>query len=89
MPQIPGTLIVTGGGRGIGAAICRLAAREGYAVAVNYQAQETPAKAVVEEIRQAGGRAAALRVDVAKEADVLRLFEQRSWAPPASGCTMP
>src|SRR5262250_911156 len=76
MTQTPGTLIVTGGGRGIGAAICRMAGREGYAVAVNYQAQEAAANAVVGEIRQSGGRAAAIRADVGKEADVLRLFEQ-------------
>lgn len=76
MPQALGTLIVTGGGRGIGAAICRLAAREGYAVAVNYHSQEAAANTVVQEIRQAGGQAAAIRADIGKEADVVRLFEQ-------------
>src|SRR5262249_57591033 len=76
MTQTPGTLIVTGGGRGIGAAICRMAAREGYAVAVNYQSQEAAANAVVREIRQAGGQAAAIRADVGKEADVVGLFVQ-------------
>src|SRR5215472_1729575 len=76
MTQTPGTLIVTGGSRGIGAAVCRLAAREGYAVAVNFHSQETAANAVVQEIRQAGGRVTAIRADIGKEADVLRLFEQ-------------
>jgi len=76
MNQTLGTLIVTGGSRGIGAAVCRLAAREGYAVAVNYHSQETAANAVVKEIRQAGGRVSALRADVSNEADVMRLFEQ-------------
>src|SRR5215470_14048810 len=76
MTQPLGTIIVTGGSRGIGAAICRLARREGYPVAVNYQAQEATANAVVEEIRQAGGRAAAIQADVGKEEDVLRLFAQ-------------
>ena len=76
MTQTPGTLIVTGGSRGIGAAICRLAAREGYAVAVNFHSQETAANAVVQEIRQAGGRVTAIRADIGKEADVLRLFKQ-------------
>ena len=76
MAQTPGTLIVTGGSRGIGAAICRLAAREGYAVAVNFHSQETAANAVVQEIRHAGGRVTAIRADIGKEADILRLFEQ-------------
>ncbi len=76
MTQTLGTLIVTGGSRGIGAAICRLGAREGYAVAVNFHAHEAAANAVVEEIRRAGGRTAAIRADIGKEADVVRLFEQ-------------
>jgi len=76
MRETLGTLIVTGGSRGIGAAICRLAAREGHAVAINYHAQKIAANAVVEEIRQAGGRATAIRADVGKEADVVDLFEQ-------------
>ncbi|MGA2419932.1 MAG: SDR family oxidoreductase [Candidatus Acidiferrum sp.] len=70
-----GTLIVTGGSRGIGAAISRMAAARGYAVAVNYQRDEASANGVVEEIRRPGGRAAAIRGDVALEGDVLRLFE--------------
>jgi NAD(P)-dependent dehydrogenase (short-subunit alcohol dehydrogenase family) len=69
------TLIVTGGSRGIGAAICRLAAKEGYAVAVNYHTQEAAAEAVVQAIRQSGGRAAAVRADVSKEAEVMKLFQ--------------
>jgi NAD(P)-dependent dehydrogenase (short-subunit alcohol dehydrogenase family) len=70
-----GTLIVTGGGRGIGAAISRMAGARGYAVAVNYLANQTAANAVVEEIRRNHGRAAAIQGDVGTEADVLRLFE--------------
>lgn len=76
MRQALGTLIVTGGSRGIGAAICRLAAREGYAVVVNYHSQEAAANAVAEEIRQMGGRAASIRADIGKEVDVIRLFKQ-------------
>jgi NAD(P)-dependent dehydrogenase (short-subunit alcohol dehydrogenase family) len=75
MPQSLGTLIVTGGSRGIGAAICRLAAKEGYAVAVNFQSHETAARAVVQEIRQSGGHALAIRADISKEPDVLMLFQ--------------
>lgn len=70
-----GTLIVTGGSRGIGAAICRLAAKEEYSVAVNYHSQEAAAIVVVNEIRRAGGRATAICADVSKEAEVLRLFQ--------------
>jgi NAD(P)-dependent dehydrogenase (short-subunit alcohol dehydrogenase family) len=74
MAEPRGTLIVTGGSRGIGAAICRLASKEGYAVAVNYQSREDAALKLVEEIRQAGGRAAAIRSDVGREADIVALF---------------
>ena len=68
-------LIVTGAARGIGAAIARLAARDGYRVVVNYSASRSAAESVVSEIEAAGGEAAALPGDVAVEADVLRLFE--------------
>ncbi len=68
-------LIVTGGGRGIGAATARLAAREGYAVGVNYRADREAAQAVVADIEAGGGRALALAGDVAREADVVALFD--------------
>jgi len=69
-------LLVTGGSRGIGAASCRLAARQGWAVAVNYTANSLAADAVVREIRATGGRAMAVQADVADEAQVMRMFEQ-------------
>lgn len=69
-------LLVTGGSRGIGAATCRLAAKAGWAVAVNYAAQPLAADEVVRAIRADGGRAMAVQADVANEAQVLRLFEQ-------------
>jgi NAD(P)-dependent dehydrogenase (short-subunit alcohol dehydrogenase family) len=72
----PGCLIVTGAGRGIGAAIARLAARHGYAVAVNYAGSEAAAREVVRQIEAEGGRAAAIQADIAEEADVKRLFTQ-------------
>ena len=72
---MPRTLIVTGGSRGIGAATARLAAARGYAVCVNYLNNATAAAVVVNAIKQAGGRAAAVQADVAVEADVVRLFE--------------
>ena len=69
-------LLVTGGSRGIGAATCLLAARQGWSVAVNYTANSLAADEVVREIRAAGGRAMAVQADVADEAQVLRMFEQ-------------
>ncbi len=78
-----GVMIVTGGGRGIGAATARLAARRGYAVCVNYLSDRAAAESVVQEIRDAEGRAIAVRGDVAAEADVLNLFREseRSLGP--------
>jgi len=69
-------LLVTGGSRGIGAATSLLAARQGWAVAVNYTANSLAADEVVRQIRAAGGRAMAVQADVADEAQVLRMFEQ-------------
>ena len=69
-------LLVTGGSRGIGAASCLLAARQGWAVAVNYTANSLAADEVVRQIRAAGGRAMAVQADVADEAQVLRMFKQ-------------
>lgn len=67
-------VIVTGASRGIGAAIARLLGAGGYPVAVNFVKDETAANAVVSAIAAAGSRAAAIRGDVGKEADILRLF---------------
>jgi NAD(P)-dependent dehydrogenase (short-subunit alcohol dehydrogenase family) len=70
-----GVLIVTGGGRGIGAATCLAAARRGYSVCVNYQSNRARADQVVESIRAEGGQAIAVAADVADEAAIVRLFE--------------
>lgn len=69
-------LIVTGGSRGIGAATARLAATRGYAVCVNYLRDEAAAAGVVDDIVAGGGTAVAVAGDVAREADVVRLFER-------------
>lgn len=69
-------LLVTGGSRGIGAATCKLAARHGWAIAVNYTANSLAADTVVRDIRAQGGRAMAVQADVANETQVLRMFEQ-------------
>ncbi len=71
-----GMVIVTGGSRGIGADICRLAAQRGYGVCVNYSRGRGEAEAVVAEITKTGGQAIAVQADVAAEADVLRLFQE-------------
>jgi len=69
------TVLVTGGGRGIGAATARLAAERGYTVCVNYRSNRASADAVVADIESRGGTAIAIGADVSVEADVLRLFE--------------
>jgi NAD(P)-dependent dehydrogenase (short-subunit alcohol dehydrogenase family) len=71
-----GTVIVTGSSRGIGAAIAKLAARRGWAVAVNYVENAAAAAAVVAAITADGGRASAIQADTADEADVARLFAE-------------
>jgi NAD(P)-dependent dehydrogenase (short-subunit alcohol dehydrogenase family) len=68
-------MLVTGGGRGIGAATAHLAGQRGYAVCVNYRKNRAAADAVVSAIRAGGGTAVAVGADVASEADVVRLFE--------------
>jgi len=70
-----GTMIITGGNRGIGAAIARLASADGYSVAVNYMHGAGEAEKVVADIRRDGSRAVAIQADVADEAAVARLFE--------------
>jgi NAD(P)-dependent dehydrogenase (short-subunit alcohol dehydrogenase family) len=68
-------MLVTGGARGIGAATCRLAAAQGYAVCVNYLRNRAAADAVVADILKAGGKAIPVQGDVAEESEVLKLFE--------------
>ena len=72
---MPKVLIVTGGSRGIGAAVATRAAARGYSVCVDYRAERERAEAVVDGIRAGGGTAIAVRADVAVEQDVVRLFE--------------
>ncbi len=68
--------LVTGGSRGIGAACALLAAKDGWAVAVNYTQNSLAADEVVRQIRAAGGTAMAVQADVGDEAQVMRMFEQ-------------
>lgn len=69
-------LLVTGGSRGIGAAICRQAAAEGWAVAVNYASSSDEADGVVSDIEAAGGKAVAVQADVADAAQVEAMFKR-------------
>ena len=75
MAQKPDVAIVTGGSRGIGAATSLLLAKAGYLVVVNYVSNAAAAKAVVTQIEKAGGKAAAIKGDVASEKDIVALFE--------------
>jgi NAD(P)-dependent dehydrogenase (short-subunit alcohol dehydrogenase family) len=68
-------VLVTGSGRGIGAATALLAAKRGYAVCVNYLGREARARAVVDEIRAGGGRAMLAQADTADEGAVVAMFE--------------
>ena len=69
-------IVITGASRGIGAATALLAARAGYAVAVNYSANSLAADEVVRQIRQHGGSAITVQADVAEESQVLAMFEK-------------
>lgn len=69
-------MIVTGGGRGIGAAIVRLGADRGWDVAFSYVRDRDAADALARELTGRGHRTAAIQGDVAEPADVLRLFDE-------------
>ena len=66
--------LVTGGGRGIGRATARLAAACGWDVAINFRERSAAAEAVAADVVAAGGRAVAVRGDVADESDVMAMF---------------
>jgi len=68
-------VIVTGASRGIGAAIASLVGANGFPVAVNFRTDEAAAGQVVRHIESMGGRAIAIRGDVSREEEILRLFE--------------
>jgi len=69
-------ILITGGSRGIGAATARLAAARGYAVCLSYLQNRAAADDMVRELQAGGGQALAVAADVAREADVLRLFAE-------------
>jgi NAD(P)-dependent dehydrogenase (short-subunit alcohol dehydrogenase family) len=69
------TIVITGGSRGIGAATARLAGQRGWSVAVNYVGNEAAARETASVVEGAGGRAIVVQGDVAREADVVALFD--------------
>src|SRR6202522_1789585 len=68
--------VVTGASKGIGASIAKDLAAEGASVVVNYASSKAGADKVVAEITAAGGKAVAVQGDVAKKADIDRLFAE-------------
>ncbi len=80
-----GVLIVTGGSKGIGAAVCGLAAARGYDVVVNYAGDAEAAEDVASRARKHGVQAIAQRGDVASEDDVLALFDAAAGLGPLAG----
>ncbi len=80
-----GILLITGGSRGIGSATARLAARQGWAVAINYRAAKEQAEALAAAIEADGGRAIAVQADVASQDQVEAMFRAVDALGPLTG----
>lgn len=76
MTQLPQTVLITGGSRGIGAATAIAAARNGYNVAINYVKDQASADNVVRAVEQLGQKAIAIQGDVGNLNDIPRLFHE-------------
>jgi NAD(P)-dependent dehydrogenase (short-subunit alcohol dehydrogenase family) len=68
-------VVVTGGGRGIGAAVSRTLAANGYAVGINYQSDDEAAASLLDEIQAAGGEACLLKADISVIENVEAMFD--------------
>jgi NAD(P)-dependent dehydrogenase (short-subunit alcohol dehydrogenase family) len=68
-------LLITGSGRGIGAATARMAAARGYDIAINYKTDASAAATVVDAVKAQGRNAVAIQADMAVEADIERMFK--------------
>jgi len=75
MTEERAVMLITGGGRGIGAAVARAAAAQRYHLVLNYSTSADAAEELAAEIRETGCRAVTVQADVGDEADVLRMFE--------------
>lgn len=69
-------LLITGGSRGIGAAVARLAASRGYDLAINYAGNKAAAEATAQACRAAGAKAEIFQGDMALDADISRVFAE-------------
>jgi len=79
------TILITGASRGIGRAAALLAGQRGWSVGVNYVGNESAANEVVDAIAASGGKALAIKGDVANEADVIAMFEAVETLGPLDG----
>lgn len=77
--------VVTGGSRGIGAAVCRRLARDGHAVVLGYGSDASAARAVADDVRERGGHCVTVRADTSDEASVEGLFDAAAELGPVTG----
>ncbi len=73
-------LLIAGGSRGIGASTARMAAARGYDVAINYVSNAKAAADVAEAVGKSGGKSVTIQGDMAKEADIIRVFDETTKA---------